>query len=69
MQRSKVTSSNIHSIGYDGDSQTLEIEFTKSGIYQYYNVPELIYRQLMGSISKGKYFSQNITDKFRSRKV
>ena len=54
MEREAVTSSNIVSIGYEPTTETLEVEF-KSGVYQYYNVPELIYQQMMASESKGKF--------------
>lgn len=56
MEREAVTSSNIVSIGYDPATETLEVEF-KRGVYQYYNVPESIYQQMMASESKGKFLS------------
>ena len=40
MIRDPVSSSNIASIGYDSDSETLEIEFTNGSIYQYFNLPD-----------------------------
>lgn len=54
MERESVASSTVVSIGYEPTSNTLEVEF-KNGIYQYYNVPEAIYQQLMESDSKGKF--------------
>lgn len=36
MERTSVTSSNINSIGYDADSQTLEIEFNNGAVYEYW---------------------------------
>ncbi|MEK7595364.1 MAG: KTSC domain-containing protein [Patescibacteria group bacterium] len=69
MQRTNVTSSNIDSIGYDGLTSTLEIEFNDGGIYQYFNVPENVYRSLMNSSSHGAYFHDNIKDKYRFRKI
>jgi len=39
MDREMVASSTVLSIGYEPSSNTLEVEF-KSGVYQYYNVPE-----------------------------
>jgi len=36
MNRQTVSSSNIHSIGYDVKFQILEIEFQDGGIYQYF---------------------------------
>ncbi|TAJ20141.1 MAG: DUF853 family protein [Rugosibacter sp.] len=55
MEREMVDSSTVLSIGYDSTSSTLEVEFKNGGIYQYYNVPEPIYQQLMASDSKGKF--------------
>ncbi len=55
MERETVDSSTVLSIGYEPTSSTLEVEFKNSGVYQYYNVPEPIYQQLMESDSKGKF--------------
>ena len=64
MDRTYVTSSLIQSIGYDANSQTLEIEFVKGGVYQYSGVSEDEYAGLMGSESHGKHFLANIRDKY-----
>ena len=55
MERETVDSSTVLSIGYEPTSETLEVEFKNGGIYQYYNVPEPIYQNLMVSDSKGKF--------------
>ena len=55
MQREPVTSSNVVSIGYDEASETLEVEFFKSGIYQYQNVPKTIFDEFMATESKGQF--------------
>ena len=47
MQRYSVASSNIASIGYDAGTETLETEFRSCSVYQYYNVPQNMYDQLM----------------------
>jgi hypothetical protein len=60
-----VTSSNLASVGYDADSQTLTIEFRKSGTYEFYDVPESVYQDLMSSGSHGEYFARNIRGKYR----
>lgn len=59
MDRETVVSSTVLSIGYEPSTNTLEVEF-KSGVYQYYNVPEPIYQQLMASDSKGKFINAYI---------
>ena len=60
MERTPVSSSTIASIGYDHESETLEIEFHGGGIYQYPGVPEKVHQELMIAGSKGTYFDRNI---------
>lgn len=60
MKRQAVNSSNLASVGYDAQTQTLEIEFNHGGVYQYYNVPKSIYDGLMNASSHGQYFDRNI---------
>lgn len=59
MKREPVSSSNVVSVGYDAPSETLEVEF-KNGIYQYYNVPQTIYDQMMVAESIGKFLNDSI---------
>ncbi|WP_145616818.1 KTSC domain-containing protein [Nitrospirillum bahiense] len=60
MDRTAVASSNVSSVGYDPASQTLEIQFHNGSIYQYYNVTETVYENLMQSPSKGGYLNTYI---------
>jgi len=69
MERTHVESSNIESIGYDPDSETLEIEFIKGGLYQYYNVPEYVHGELMSASSHGGYLSSSIKSTYSYGKV
>ena len=64
MQRNSVASSNLASVGYDTTTQTLEIEFLSGSVYQYYNVPENLYEQLMQASSKGRFFHQYIRNAY-----
>lgn len=64
MERISVSSSNVRSIGYDADSQTLEIEFNHGGVYQYAGVPGGEYDGLMSAGSKGQYFHTNIKNRY-----
>ncbi len=59
MERVSVSSSNLVSVGYDAETMILEVEFN-SGIYQYFDVPEYIYDELMTASSLGSYIHQNI---------
>jgi uncharacterized protein len=67
MERELVSSSTIVSIGYEGE--TLEVEFKNGTVYQYYNVPEVVYSQLMESNSKGGYLNANIRSAFAYSRV
>ncbi|CAM3720491.1 KTSC domain-containing protein [Rahnella victoriana] len=69
MQRVNVVSSNILSIGYDPNTDTLEIEFLNGGIYEYYNVSQDIHIELMNAPSIGSYFNRNIRNNFPTQKL
>jgi hypothetical protein len=53
-------SSSISSVGYKSGSKILEIEFNWGGVYQYRNVPEYLYIQLLESESPGEFFEKYI---------
>lgn len=69
MERELVSSSNLVSVGYDKDSETLEVEFKGGTVYQYFDVPEDEYNRLMSASSQGVYFSANIRDSFDFKKL
>jgi ATP-dependent DNA helicase RecG len=68
IKRIPVASSNIASIGYDKEAHILEIEFHHGAIYQYYEVPENVYEELMSSPSQGAYFMNELKNKFTYQK-
>lgn len=69
MKRQAVESSNLASVGYDAQTQTLEIEFNHGGVYQYFDVPESEYEALMSASSHGSYFSANIRNDYEYQKL
>jgi len=69
MRRDSVVSSNIVSVGYDPQSETLEVEFQNGAVYQYYNVPKRIYEALMAAPSKGQFLVHQIRDRFPYARV
>jgi hypothetical protein len=69
MERQAVSSSNIVSVGYDAGSETLEVEFQKSGLYQYFNVPVFIYERLLAADSIGKFINAEIKNTYPFAKV
>jgi hypothetical protein len=70
MTRVRVSSSNLASIGYDPDNQILEVEFRNGGVYQYFDVPEHVHRDLMAASSHGRYFGVYVKNAgYRFRKI
>lgn len=69
MQRISVSSSNIAAIGYDVQSSTLEIEFLNGSIYQYFDVAENVYNELMQAGSIGAYLNSYIKGNYRFSRV
>lgn len=65
MNRIPVDSSNLASVGYDAESLVLEVEFNNGRVYQYFDVPQGTYEELMSSSSKGGYLNKAIKKQFR----
>ena len=60
MERLRVTSKNLSSVGFDEETSTLEIEFNSGYIYQYFGVPFHLFSALMFAGSKGEFFDRFI---------
>ena len=69
MERIPVNSSAIVSIGYDQATITLEIAFIQGDVYQYFDVPDVVYQEFISAESHGKYFHANIKDNYRCVKL
>ena len=69
MERVPVSSSNIVSVGYDSENETLEIEFKTTGVYQYFNVPLFMHERLFMADSVGKFFNAEIKHAYPCCKV
>ena len=62
-------SSDIASIGYDADTETLEIEFKATGVYRYFSVPATVAGEFQRTPSPGKFFLQHIKGKYAWEKA
>ena len=58
MERVIVDSSLLKSLGYDGGTSTLEVEFHNGAVYTYDGVPEEVYSEVMSAESVGKAFNR-----------
>lgn len=65
MQTIPVASSMISSVGYDPETQELEVTFKKGRSYTYEGVPQAEYDNLVSAQSVGKYFAANIKNVYR----
>ncbi len=69
MERIPVESSSVASVGYDGASCELEIEFRNGRTYRYLLVPPAAYRLLLRAASIGEYVNREIKPRFEARAV
>ena len=70
MERKRVISSNIESIGYDVGTKILEVEFSDGSVYQYSNVPQRTYERLVSAPSHGHFLDAYIKKaRYRYRQV
>jgi len=64
MQRALVESTTLQSAGHDPELEVLELQFRNGAVYQYFLVPQRVYRDLLWARSKGGYFNQNIRGRY-----
>ncbi len=64
MERSPVESTVITAAGYVAEYKVLELQFQDGRSYQYYGVPERVYKGLMAAESQGRYFNDRIRDAY-----
>ena len=69
MNRQPVTSSNVAEVGYDIDRMTLEVAIMDGTVYQYFDVPEAAYQEMISSSSVGKFLNGQIKNNYRYAKV
>lgn len=69
MNRQFVQSSSLRSIGYNQNTNVLEIEFNSGGIYQYFKVSKSVYVGLVNAASKGTYFHNSIKENYKYKRI
>ena len=68
-KHSVASSSTVRTIGYDPQSQTLEVEFLSGWVYQYYGVPDHFHEQMMKAPSKGRFLNMYIRENYPYSRV
>jgi hypothetical protein len=69
LERQPVKSRILRSAGYNENSKILEIEFQSGLVYEYLGVPPKVYKDLMSSDAVGKYFSDKVRTRFRTKQI
>lgn len=69
MQRKRVNSSRLRSVGYDERSETLEVEMSNGTVYQYSKVSPEVHRRFMAAPNPTTYFDDKIAEEYTSRRV
>jgi hypothetical protein len=64
-----VKSTNLRSVHYDADKKMLEVELYPGQRYQYLDVPNQLYDELLQAESALHFFDQHIRLCFRHRRV
>lgn len=69
MERKRVNSSRIRSVGYDERSQVLEVELSNGDVTQYTRVSPEIHRRFMAAPNPTSYFDDKIAEEYTARRV
>jgi hypothetical protein len=69
MQVATVESSTLATVAYDEAQELLQLEFCSRAVYQYFGVPAVVHRALLGAPSKGRYFNHAIRGRFPYRLI
>ena len=69
MQRKRVNSSKIRSVGYDEKSMTLEIEMSSGQVWQYGGVYPEVHRRFMAAPNPTSFFDDKVAEEYSSKRV
>lgn len=69
MERKRVNSSRIRSVGYDERNQVLEVELSNRTVYQYSKVSPEVHRRFMAAPNPTSYYDDKIAEEYTPRRV
>ena len=69
MNKAPIKAKYISEAGYDFNHQVFEIALQDGRIYQYYDLPEMIYRAFTISESPNEYYQNYIRGKYAYSRV
>jgi len=69
VERRKVSSSKIRSVGFDERARILEVEHIDGSVYQYSGVSQEIHRKLMAAPSIVSFYQDRIEEDFSRKRM
>lgn len=69
MERRKVNSSKIRSVGYDERARVLEVEHNDGSIYQYSGVSHEVYRRMMAAPTIASFYQDRIEEDYSRKRI
>jgi hypothetical protein len=69
MERKRVNSSKVRSVGYDERSQTLEVELSNGQVWQYPKVYPEVYRRFMAAPNPTSFYDDKIAEDYTGRRM
>lgn len=69
MERKRVNSSRVRSVGYDERNQLLEVELSNGTVYQYSRVSPEVHRRFMAAPNPTSYYDDKIAEEYTARRV
>jgi hypothetical protein len=69
MQRKRVNSSKIRSVGYDEATRTLEVEMSNGQVFQYSGVYPEVHRRFMAAPNPTSFFDDKIAEDYTAKRV
>ena len=69
MERKRVNSSRLRSVGYDEQSRTLEVEMSNGQVFQYSGVYPEVHRRFMAAPNPTAFFDDKIAEEYGAKRV
>jgi hypothetical protein len=69
VQRKRVNSSKLRSVGYEEITRTLEVEMSNGQVFQYTGVYPEVYRRFMAAPNPTSFFDDKIADEYTAKRV
>jgi KTSC domain len=69
VQRKRVNSSKIRSVGYDEATRTLEVEMSNGQVFEYSGVYPEVYRRFMAAPNPTSFFDDKIAEEYTAKRV